>query len=253
MLVSKEVYYIKAADVNIVGILGFGLSRTDLERSIYSNVTGKNLTMGIMLKKNIWGNLEYGTSMFNIMSFKKQTRLSQPDSYQTYLAKSTYRTQNTSLINEIGYVFKIQNGYSFKPSLGLQLSLDRRSGFSEKNLPDRYAQVYKAKIGRSGEIYGGLGVRKKWRFDNYEGKVTAVYQIGQKSGNNRSSETLYTAGSQNSATISSQKAGRTAHYINLYGSILNNKDHWKVSPSVTATLQKRQTSMSYAVKLEYRF
>ncbi len=133
------------------------------------------------------------------------------------------------------------------------MGIDHRSGFTETNIPYAFAQRFKTKVDRSGEIYGGLGVRKNWRHNDLDTKLTLSYQIGQKSGNNRSSNTVYAGVSNQGTTISSQKAGRTAHYINVYGSVLNNKEHWKVVPSVSATLQKRQTTMNYSVKFEYRF
>jgi hypothetical protein len=108
-------------------------------------------------------------------------------------------------------------------------------------------------IRKSGELFTGIGFRKKWTNENYEGKITLAYEVGQKSGNGKSKSTIYGSFAPNGINTSSNTAGKTTQYLHLYGSILDLKNNFKFIPSVNASIQKRQKSISVSLKLEYRF
>jgi hypothetical protein len=246
-------HFVKDWNTNLIFTLGFGLSKTNLNQSSLSGASGKNILLGISAIKKIWEDLELTSSLYSVLDFKKQTRYAAPDLYQRYLAESRYKTKTVSSINELGYVFKLNQGWSLKPNIGLQLGLSHRSRFKETNIPETFSQRFKIAVDRSGELYSGLGVRKKWITGDYETKLTLSYQIGQKSGNNTQTNNIYFGGLGTPLRNRAKKPGRTTHYINFYGSVYNNADKWKIIPSFSSTLQKRQTAMNYSLKFEYRF
>jgi len=87
-----------------------------------------------------------------------------------------------------------------------------------------------------------------------ESKMTAVYEVGYKSGNGRSTSSFSSVAQPNAeAVIRGKGAGRVTHYLNLYGSVLNKENNWKVAPGVTAALQAKQRSLTTTLKVEYRF
>jgi hypothetical protein len=108
-------------------------------------------------------------------------------------------------------------------------------------------------VTRDGEIYGGMGIRKQWNSDQYEGKLTLKYEIGQKSGNGKSSSTVYSDATPQGMNSTGNKPGKFTHYINLYGSLLDMKHNIKLVPGVSVTLQKGQNSVAGTIKIEHRF
>ncbi|MES2252159.1 MAG: autotransporter domain-containing protein [Pseudomonadota bacterium] len=190
--------------------------------------------------------------MRNLCRGRLLERLRNPTPTQSYIAYSRYNTYSVAFKNELGPIFKLSNGYSIKPDVGLQLNGSKQTKLNEQNA-GIYAQNYKASTAQDGEIYGGIGVRKQWKGETYEGKITLKYEVGQKSGNGKSSTTIYTAIMPSGVSSTSTKPGLFAHYINLYGSLLNMESNWKFVPGVTVTLQKGQRSVSGTLKFEHRF
>jgi len=248
-------HYLKDLDVNLRATLGLGLSHRDNKRHKLNNSNGKHAIFGLSSVYNYIKGGEITSSLFSMYGTKNQSRFAQPDPNQHYLAKAKVSTLGFSWMNDINYVHKLDEQHSVRPSVGLYLGWSRRKGFSETNIPTQYAQKYKAAIDKSGEAYTGLGYRYKFAATNaVESKMTAVYEVGYKSGNGRSTSSFSSVAQPNAeAVIRGKGAGRVTHYLNLYGSVLNKENNWKVAPGVTAALQAKQRSLTTTLKVEYRF
>lgn len=248
-------HYLKNLDLNIRATLGLGLSNRQNKRHQLNNSNGKHAILGLSGVKNYIKGGEITSSLYGMYATKNQSRFAQPDPNQQYLAKASVSSFGLSWMNEINYVHKLDDQNSIRPSLGLYLGWSRRAGFSETNIPTLYAQKYKASIDKNGEIYTGLGYRHKFSAtDAVESKITGTYEIGYKSGNGRSTSSFSTVAQPNvEAIVRGKNAGRVTHYLNLYGSVLNKKNNWKLAPGITAVLQAKQTSITGTLKAEYRF
>lgn len=248
-------HYLKDLDINLRATLGLGLSHRDNKRHKLNNSNGKHAIFGLSSVYNYIKGGEITSSLFSMYGTKNQSRFAQPDPNQHYLAKAKVSTLGFSWMNDINYVHKLDEQHSVRPSVGLYLGWSRRKGFSETNIPTQYAQKYKTAIDKSGEAYTGLGYRYKFAATNaVESKVTAVYEVGYKSGNGRSTSSFSSVAQPNAeAVIRGKGAGRVTHYLNLYGSVLNKENNWKVGPGVTAALQAKQRSLTTTLKVEYRF
>lgn len=251
-------HFVKSMQVNVSGVFGFGLINQQMAARSGSKTKGKQFTLGLMTNKKIFTDYEWISSAYYINTLRDQSRQGNPSATQSYIAKSSYRTSLLSWQNELGRVFKLQDNWSVRPLVGLQMAATRRPAFKETltqqvgNVPDTtFAQRYKAKTSITGEAYTGMGVRKKWDDDRYEGKITCSYEIGQKSGNGRA-RTDVAAGNQ-SLSVSSNTPGRFTQYINVYGSLLDKQSNWKFMPSATVTLQRGQRSLTTSLRMEYRF
>lgn len=253
--------YIGSLQASVSGVVGFGLINQQMAVKANNKTDGKQFLLGLTANKKIFEAYEWISSLYGVTTTRHQKRQGDPDGasgQRHYMAKSDYRTYLLSLQNELGRVFKLQDNWSFRPLVGLQVAANRRTAFSEMlysiqgNIdPTVYAQKYRAKTNYTGEAYTGMGVRKKWDDDKYEGKVTCSYEVGQKSGNGKA-RTDVAAGNQ-SLSISSNTPGRFTQYINVYGSLLSKQSNWKFIPSATVTLQRGQRSLTSSMKAEYRF
>ncbi len=249
-------HYFKKSGVTLLGMIGLGASKTQQDRSVNSFANGKNVMLGLNARKtfiDLWKiNWDAESNLSGIAVKSVQQREGNPTPTQRYIAHSRYNTYALALRSEVGPIFKLPHGFSIKPDVGLQLNGSKRTKINEENA-GIYAQNYKASISRNGEIYGGAGVRKQWKGEIYEGKVTLKYEVGQKSGNGKSSNTIYTETLPEGFSSSSKTPGRFTHYINIYGSLLNMKSNWKFVPGITITLQKGQRSIAGTMKFEHRF
>lgn len=248
-------HYLKDLGLNVRVTLGLGLSNRENKRHKLNNSNGKHGILGLSGVYNYVKGGEITSSLYSMYATKNQSRYAQPDPNQSYLAKAKVSTFGLSWMNEINYVHKFDEQNSVRPNLGLYLGWSRRAGFSESNVPSTYAQKYKKAIDKSGEAYTGLGYRYKFASTNtIESKVTGVYEVGYKAGNGRSSSSFSSVAQPNvEALIKGKGAGRVTHYLNLYGSVLNKENNWKVVPGITAALQAKQASVTATVKVEYRF
>ena len=244
--------YFKESGITLLGMIGVGASKQQMDRSPNSYTNGKNIMVGVDARKTFLDFIDFESNLSGIVTRNNQWRQGNPSPSQSYIAQSRYNTYSASFKNEVGPIFKLDGGFSIKPDIGLQLNISKQTNIAEFNAAS-FAQNYKAKVMRDGEIYGGVGVRKQWKSDEYEGKLTLKYEVGQKSGNGKNSSTIYTDTTRTGASSTGNKAGSFTQYINLYGSFLNLKYNIKVVPGVTMTLQKGQNSVSGTVKFEYRF
>ncbi|MES2252418.1 MAG: hypothetical protein V4482_01875 [Pseudomonadota bacterium] len=255
MLVGGS-HYFKASGVNLLGMIGFGASKTQQDRSVNSNTNGKNLMLGLDVRKTFvdaWNiGWDFESNLSGIAVKNVQQRQGNPSPSQSYIAVSRYNTYAAAFKNEIGPIFILPHGFSIKPDIGLQVNQSKQTKIQEQNA-GIFAQNYKETIARNGEIYGGVGVRKQWKADGFEGKITLKYEVGEKSGNGKSTSTIYTETTPGGVNSTGTKPGKTTHYINLYGSMLDMKSNWKCVPGMTVTLQKGQKSISGTIKFERRF
>ena len=70
-----------------------------------------------------------------------------------------YNTGALTWRTESGWIAKVGQKLSFKPTLGLQLNYQRRSPIKELNAGP-FNQRYPTRISRNGEIWTGVGIRK---------------------------------------------------------------------------------------------
>lgn len=231
-------------------VLGFGSIQQQMAAKAGSRSQGKQFLAGITANRKIFHHYEWISSLYGVMTKRNQQRQGNPSPTQSYLAVSGFKSYLLSLQNELGRVFKLPQGFSLRPAVGVQMGLTHREAFQERNA-GTFAQSYKAKTGKSGEVYTGLGLRKKWEGERFEGKITTSYDIGQKSGNGKT-RTDVSAGNQ-TLSVSSNTPGRLTQYLNVYGSLLDKQSNWKMIPSVTLTLQRGQRSTTASLKFERRF
>ena len=245
--------YFKENGVTLLGMVGFGASKMQMDRSANSFTNGKNMMLGIDARKTFSDYIDFESNVSGIITKNNQWRQGNPTPSQSYIAKSNYKTYAISFKNEVGPIFKFGDGYSVKPDIGLQLNISKQTAINETSVATTFAQNYKAKVTRDGEVYGGLGFRKQWKSDQYEGKVTLKYEVGQKSGNGKSSSTIYNASTPGGFNSTGTKPSNFTQYINLYGSVLDMKNNIKIAPGVTITLQKGQNAVAGTIKIEQRF
>jgi hypothetical protein len=192
------------------------------------------------------------SNLHAMVNRRSQQRYGAPSPSQSYLAQSRYNTAALSWRTEMGPVVRLQNEWSLKPCLGLQMDMMRRSAIREYNA-GLFNQSYRAKLYKGGELWTGLGVRKTYKTDGYEGKLTAKYDIGRKSGNGKTSTNIYAQTVPNGVIATAKTPGRTVHYFSLYGSVLNTKTNLKVVPGVYTSFQKGLKTITGTIKLEYRW
>ena len=240
-------HYFKKSGVTLLGMIGLGASKTQQDRSVNSFSNGKNVMLGVNARKifvDPWKiNWDAESNLSGIGVRSVQQREGNPTPTMRYIAHSRYNTYALALRTEVGPIFKLSHGFSIKPDIGTQLNGSKRTKINKQNA-GIYAQNYKSSISRHGEVYGGGGVRKQWKGEIYEGKLTIKYEVGMKSGNGKSNTTVYTETLPEGFTSSSITPGRFTQYINIYGSLLNMKNNWKVVPGITITLQKGQRSIA---------
>lgn len=251
-------HFVKSIGTNVTALLGFGLIDQQMSSNKNSKTKGKQLLLGLTTNKKLFTDYEWISSLYGIMNKRNQDRQGNPSAVQSYLAQASYKTYLLSWQNELGRAFKLQDNWSVRPLVGVQIGVSKRTAFSEtlinvqgNVLASNVAQSYRAKTQWFGEAYTGVGVRKKWEGERLEGKITCAYEVGQKSGNGKS-RTDVSAGNQ-TLSASSSTPGRFTQYINLYGSLLDKQTGWKVIPSATLTLQRGQRSLTSSLKFEYRF
>ena len=128
-----------------------------------------------------------------------------------------------------------------------------RSKFQETGVLTHFAQKFKTHISRGGEVFTGLGVRKKWTGDAFDGALTGIYEVGMKSGNGKTRVQAATVARPNAViNLSGETPGKVTHYLSLLGAV-EQKNSWKVIPSVTGTFQNNQNSFMFALKVEKTF
>lgn len=242
--------FLQSWKTGISAVLGLGSIKQNMASKPGSRSHGKQFLAGITANRKIFDQYDYIVSVYGVLTKRNQQRQGNPSPTQSYMAMARFNTYLLSLQNEVGRVFKLHNGFSLRPAVGVQVGLSHRDAFHERNA-GIFAQSYKAKNSQSGEAYTGLGLRKKWEGERFEGKITASYDVGQKSGNGKT-RTDVLAGNQ-TMSIVANTPGRFTQYINVYGSLLDKQSNWKVIPSVTMTLQQRQKSTTASLKFERRF
>ncbi len=246
-------HYFKSMDANLMFLMGMGASKTQQDTATASNTKGKSLILGAVVTKEIWDKkIDVISSLYGIITQNRQARQGNPSPTQRYVALSRYNTKTSSWQNEAGYVVKFDDGYSVRPKIGAQLLASYRSAFSEQNA-GIFAQKYRRQRQYSGEAYTGIGFRKKWNSDYYEGKVTLSYDIGRLSGGRKSNVKVYADSAPAGVSFSQTKPGLTVHYINLYGSLLDKENNWKIAPGASYSFQADQRSLAGTLKLEYRW
>jgi hypothetical protein len=252
-LVMGVSHFFKSLNANITTMMGFGASKTQMERSANSHTNGKSMMMGVAVRKPFFDKLfELESNLSTMLIKKQQLRQGNPSPSQSYIAVSDYNTYALAWRNEFGHVFRLQDGYSLRPALGLQINGQKRTKIEERNA-GVFGQRYRPQITKDGEAYGGLGLRKVWRSEDLEGKVTFKYEMGRKSGNGKSRTTIYSDTVPNGITSSSSRGSNVTHYLSMYGSLLHTKNHWKVVPGVMTSLTKGQKSITGSIKFEYRW
>jgi hypothetical protein len=240
-------------DRGTVGLfMGAGLSRMQMQRHEQNRSKGKQVMLGGTYSQKFWGEGLVSTLLNAVVTDSNTQRLGQPTPTASYLATSRSRAYGLSSVTDVSYLFRLQNNYSLRHNVGLDFGLTRRAGFKER-APDAYAQKYKSKFNKQGELYTGIGGRKKWKTEDVEAKFTLLYEIGAKSGNDRASDKVYVRDAPSGVSLSSPSTGRMTHYINGYGSLLHFDSGVKLIAGVTASLSKRQESYLYTLKAEYRF
>ena len=246
-------HYLKNLAMNLSFLMGTGASNTQQEAKPNSKNNGKSLILGLTAVKSFFDEkVEVISSLYGIGAKNTQFRQVNPSPSQSYIAFSRYKSAFVSWQNEAGYILKLKDGYSLRPSLGMQLLTTYRSAFNEQNA-DRFNHSYRRRSTKSGEVYAGLGLRKKWLNDQFEGKLTAIYEIGRIGGNGKSAVTVYAKSVPLGVNFANKSPGQTVHYLNLYGSILDKNSHWKIKPGCSVILQKGQKSIGGRVSFEYRF
>jgi hypothetical protein len=232
--------------------MGVGASQQQMDRSCHSHTEGKNMMLGVTLRKEFFKHLDTDTSLYGMASKYHGQRYGAPSPSQSYIARSRYNTGAVTWRTESGWVAKVGQGFSFKPTLGLQLNYQRRSAIKELNA-GAFNQRYRTRVSRNGEVWTGIGVRKAFNSDTLEGKLTFKYDIGCQSGNGKSSTRIYAESVPDGIVSQSKTPGKTVHYFSVFGSVLNKGTNWKIAPGVTSSVQKGLTTVTGTVKLEYRW
>jgi hypothetical protein len=251
-MVMGLTHLVKSIDTNFFFTAVVGASKTQMNRSVNSYITSKNTTLGISARKTFIKHLDVDSGLNLTAVRNEQWRQGNPTPNTSYIAKSKFNTYAAAWRNETGYIFKLPNKQSLKPNIGLQLNGTKQTAINERDA-GIYAQSYKSKTGMNGELYGGLGYRKEWKNERFEGKLTGKYEIGRKSGNGKVRTTVYTASTPDGLSTTSTGPDLITHYVSVYGSILDMKTNWKIVPGVTASFQKHQKSGTFVIKLERRF
>lgn len=239
-------------NLNINAMMGFGASKTQMDRSVNNYTTGKNIVLGGGVEKILFDNLELTSSLTGTVFRKTQYREGNPLPTQSYLAKADYNVYGISSQNEAGYVVKISDGFSIRPDVGIQLNIAKHTKIQERDA-GIYAQNYRPHVTRNGEVYTGIGFRQKWTEGDYEGKITLKYEVGQKSGNGKSKSTVFTNSAPDGVSMISKQPSTFTQYVQVYGSVLDIKNDIKISPGAMMTFQKGQKSITSTIKLEIRF
>lgn len=192
--------------------------------------------------------LKYFGSMDSSKSTNNQKNIFKYSSpVLTILADTMF--SGLSFSKQVSYVLKFNRGISLRPTVGVQLEVSKHAKLIEKN-SGSFGQSYGTKVTRNGEAIGGLGISKQWKIDDLESNITFIYEYGKKSGNGKAKTKGFDALFPN---VQSNTTAKNAQYLNLNGSLLSPKDHWKVLPGVVGVYQKRQKSYTFTVKAEYRF
>lgn len=243
---------VKSIDTNLFFTLVAGVSKTQKNRNVNSYITGKNTTLGISARKTFLKQLDCDSGLNLTVAKSDQWRQGNPTPSTSYIAKSKFNTYAVSWRNETGYIFKLPKKQSFKPNIGLQMNRSKQTAINERDA-GIYAQSFKPKTTIYGELYGGLGYRKEWKNERFEGKITVKYEVGRKSGNGKITTIVYTASTPDGLSSSSAGPDLTSQYISMYGSVLDMKTNWKIVPGISVSLQKHQKSGTAVIKFERRF
>jgi hypothetical protein len=245
-------HYLPRINANISAFMGLGIAKATQDAKANSKNNGKNLILGLTLSKLWRRGIEVISSLMAIGTRNTQTRQGNPGPSQQYLARAQYNSGVLSWQNEFGYIYKLRGGYSLRPCVGVQVLTMYRQRFTETNA-GIFAQSYRSKINYSGEVYAGLGFRQKWESDKLEGKITLSYDIGRGSGNGKSNVMVYTNSAPQGVNFTGKTPGLMVHYFNIYGSVLNKKKNWKITPGCSVIYQKGQSSLSGTIGFEYRW
>jgi len=132
------------------------------------------------------------------------------------------------------------------------MGYSHQNPFTEFNAGS-FNQRYSSQIGRFVEPYGGIGLRREWRNDNYVMKLTGVVEQGYVSSNNSNVRFFSATGPVNGTTITPLNAGQNATYLTAYGSVRDLDTNFKYGLAYTAALQKHAISNTFTIKCEYRF
>jgi len=231
---------------------GFGLSKNTLKSDSANKTDGKYMLFGVNYVHNFLTHGEVSTHVHGIAVYKNQERKNTLLGANT-IAKADFKEHGLSFSSALNYVFKFNHKWSLRPSIGAQVGLTRRSKFQEHGVLSNFAQKFKTHISRGGEVLTGIGVRKKWIGDAFDGSITGIYEVGIKSGNGKTRVQASTTARPNAVVnLSGKTPGKVTHYLSLLGSV-QEKNNWKIIPSVTGTLQNNQNSFMFALKLEKTF
>jgi len=233
-------------------LFGYGSSLMKMQRSINSHTKGQQLTTGLYMNKQFMDGGLWMSLVNFIKANNQQQRRGDPTPTSSYLATSKYKTESFTFTNDLSYVFKFNGGFSLKPNVGLFLMQTKRFQFSE-NAPAPYAQTYKNKIIKQGELYGGLGLRQKWLMgEKTLNKLTFVYELGKENGSGLQNDVVYTQGNPNGVGILTPSAGSTTQYFSLYCSTANIETGLKFTLGGTVTVQRSQKSYMASLKMDIK-
>ncbi|CAO4838736.1 MAG: hypothetical protein CNLJKLNK_00005 [Holosporales bacterium] len=248
-LTAGVTQYVKDWDANITYMMGGGFNNERWGRTGSNKTVGKNVLAGLHVTKYFPDGLEWISSAHGMLSWMKRDRINNNQWFNR-----AYRALSLSARNELGWTFKLDNGFSVRPDVGVQLGYDRQGSYTEYNTATKASAFsQRANISRSAEVYAGFGLRQKYVNDGFESKLTLTYEVGQRSGGTDASSTYYVTGESSPTVMTGQKTGRLAHYISLYGSVLDLKNNWKIIPGFTMTLRRGSQAYAGTCKFEYRF
>ena len=221
-----------------------------------TKIHSKIASLGFYHTLGFLENGSYSLVVNGILGEHTSERWGNPTPGFFYRANAKYRTKSLTGNFMTAWKFIVRDDFSIRPNLGMSMDINKRPGYTEKSDPRaaRYAQTYAPQTTRSRETYGGIGLRKKWKTDQYEFKLTGVYEEGYSLGDDMSLVKVSTpSGPREGTLIVSEGNGRRSQYITAYASLQGLSSDWKFMIGYNGTLQKRRTSHAISLRVECRF
>jgi|GEM_PF-3521088 len=222
-----------------------------------TKVNSKVSSLGFYHTLGFLENGSYSLVVNGILGHNTSERWGNPTPGFIYRANAKYTTKALSGSFMTAWKFVIQEDFSIRPDLGISMDINKRSGYTENSDfggAARYLQSYAPQKSNSWEPYGGIGFRKKWKTENYEFKLTGVYEEGYSLRDTTSVIKVNTpSGPAEGTLIKSEGSGRRSQYVTAYASLQKLNSDWKFMIGYNGTFQKQRSSHAFTLKAECHF
>lgn len=236
--------------LGLLGGMNFGNQRSKRQVLDGSNIKGVN--MGTYAAWGAWEGGRIDGLYIRSLNWLKESRKT-----NNAIALNDHKATIDIIDLQTSHVFKLLSDiWSVRFNIGHTYSHTNSQGYTEYNVPQQFLNQRRAvggSIGRSYEVYGGIGLRYNNRMKDWRLRITGLYEYGSEYKKAESRTRTSHGANLNIHTFnngSSEKA--KTHYATLYGTI-NNNEGWKFMLGYQGGFKKNIVDTSLYVKAEYRF